>query len=111
MALWARAMARRRVMSMVAYAAEPTHHLADLDGALVDRDTGHRLLDVADLDDGAGVQLDPAGVGELAAALGVERGAVQDDLDLVALMGGGRRDAVDQQADDGGLALGGGCSR
>ena len=76
------------------------HHLADLDDALVDGDAGHRLLDVADLDDGAGVQLDPAGVGELAAALGVEGGAVQDDLDLVALVGGGRGDAVDQQADD-----------
>ena len=46
---------------------------------------GHRRLHVADLDDGTVVELDHARVGELAAALGVERGAVEDDLDLVAL--------------------------
>src|SRR5690606_18666181 len=43
---------------------------------------------------------------DLAAALGVERGAVEDDLHLVALGGGRRGDAVDEDADDGGLALG-----
>ncbi len=85
-------------------------HLADLDGALVHGDARNRLLHVADDDDGAGVELDPALVGELAAALGVEGGAVEDDLDLVALGGGGRGDAVDQEAHDGGLALVGGVA-
>lgn len=63
-------------------------HLADLDDTLVHGDPGHGLLDVADLDDGAGVEPDPALVGELAAALGVERCAVEDHLDLVTLRGG-----------------------
>ncbi len=80
--------------------------LADLDDALVDVDARDRLLAVADLDHGAGVGADAAGVADLAAALGVEGGAVQDDLDLVALGGGGRGDAVDEDADDRGLALG-----
>ncbi len=64
--------------------------LADLDGAPLCTDTPRdRLLDVADLDDGPAVQLDAALVGELAAALGVEGGAVEDHLDVVTL-GGGR---------------------
>lgn len=65
------------------------HDLAEQHAAGVHDHTRHRLLHVADLDDRAGVQPDPAVVGELAAALGVERGAVEDELDLVAL-GGGR---------------------
>src|SRR5690606_16178649 len=69
-------------------------HLADLDDALVDVDARDRRLAVADLDHGAGVGADPAGVADLAAALGVERGAVEDDLDLVALGGGRRGDPV-----------------
>jgi hypothetical protein len=44
-----------------------------------------RRLDVADLDAGAVRELDDPLVGELAAALGVEGSAVQDQLDLVAL--------------------------
>src|SRR5690606_17862453 len=80
--------------------------LADLDDALVDVDARDRRLAVADLDHGAGVGADPAGVADLAAALGVERGAVEDDLDLVALGGGRRGDPVDEDADDGRLALG-----
>ena len=91
---------------MAAWALGADGHLADLDDALVDVDARDRLLAVADLDDGAGVEPDPAGVADLAAALGVERGAVEDDLDLVALGGGGRGDTVDEDADDRGLALG-----
>ncbi len=81
--------------------------LADLDDALVDVHARDRLLAVADLDDGTRVDLDPAGVADLAAALRVERGAVEDDLDLVALGGGRGRGAVDEDADDPRLALGG----
>ncbi len=72
----------------------------------MDVDARDRLLAVADLDHGTGVDADPAGVADLAAALGVERGAVQDDLDLVALGGGRGGGAVDEDADDRRLALG-----
>ncbi len=84
----------------------PDGDLADLDDALVHVDTGDRLLAVADLDDGTGVDLDAAGVADLATALGVEGGAVEDDLDLVALGGGRGGGTVDEDADDRGLALG-----
>ena len=57
------------------------------DRRLVHDQPGDRRLHVEDLDPGAVAELDHALVGELAAALGVERGAVEDQLDLVALAG------------------------
>ncbi len=50
---------------------------------LVHDQAGDRALHVVDLDHGAVRQRDDAGVGELAAALGVERRAVEHELDLV----------------------------
>ena len=72
-------------------------------GAAVDGQAAHGGLHVVDLDEAAAGQADGAPVGELAAHLGVEGGAVQDDLDL----GGGRgrrlRRAVDEQPGDDGV--------
>ena len=53
---------------------------------------GDRRLHVAHLDARAVVELDHALVGELPAALGVERRAVEDQLDLVALASASRHD-------------------
>ena len=55
---------------------------------LVHDQPGDRRLHVVDLDAGTVVELDDALVGELTAALGVERGAVEDELDLLARAGG-----------------------
>ena len=68
-------------------------HLAGEHLRLVHDQPGDRRLHVADLEPGAVVELDDALVGELAAALGVERGAVEHQLDLVALARG-RHDAA-----------------
>ena len=68
-------------------APTPTRDLAGEHLRLVHDQAGDRRLHVADLDPGAVVELDHALVGELAAALGVERGAVEHQLDLVALAG------------------------
>ncbi len=67
-------------------------------GAAVHDHAGQRGLHVVYLDLGAVAQPDHALVGELAAALGVERGAVEDELDVVALAGGRDADPADQQA-------------
>ena len=73
--------------------------------AAVHDQAGHRRLDVVHLDLGAGPRdRMHALVGELAAALGVERGAVEHELDLVALARRRGRRATDQQADDARLA-------
>ena len=53
---------------------------------LVHDQAGDRRLHVEHLDPGAVGELDDALVGELAAALGVERRPVEDQLDLVALL-------------------------
>ena len=87
-AVWEREIDRRRSMSTSACAPAPTVDLAGEHRRLVHDQPGDRRLHVADLDPGAVGELDHALVGELAAALGVERGAVEDQLDLVALAGG-----------------------
>ena len=79
------------------------HDLARGDLAAVHDEPRQRGLHVGDRDLAA-VHGDGAGVGELAAALGVERGAVQDQVDLGARARRGHRHAVDQQAEDGRLA-------
>ncbi len=84
-AVCAREIARRRARSTRPTTGLPDDRLAAQDPAAVDVEAGHRLLDVVDLEDGAVGEGDHAGVGELPAALGVERGAVEDDLDLLSL--------------------------
>ncbi len=68
---------------------------------------GQRLLHVDDRQLGlaaAGVDRDAAPVGLLAAALGVERGRVEHDLDVVALAGGRQQPGVADDRRDDGLA-------
>ena len=77
--------------------------LAGADLAAVHDEAGQRGLHVADRELAAG-HPDRARVGQLAATLGVERGAVQDQVDLGARARRGHRHAVDQQAEDGRLA-------
>ena len=78
--------------------------LAAGDACPVHDEPGQRRLDVVDLDHGAVAEPEHALVGELAAALGVERGAVEDELDVVALAGRGHADAVDEHAEHARLA-------
>ncbi len=79
-------------------------HLAVEHARLVHDQAGDRRLHVVDLEAGAVVELDDALVGELAAALGVERRAVEHQLDLVALARGLDRGAVADDAAHGALA-------
>ena len=90
-AVWAREIARRRSMSTSACAAVAGADLAGrarlarctispVIGDCTSRTSTTRAVR----------QLDHARVGELAAALGVERRPVEDQLDLVALAGGRR---------------------
>ena len=58
------------------------------DARLVHDQPADRGLHVVDLEAGAVVELDDALVGELATALGVERRAVEDQLDVRARAGG-----------------------
>ena len=114
-AVWEREIDRRRSVSTRDWARDARRDLAGEHLRLVHDQPGDRRLHVADLDPGAVLQLDDALVGELAAALGVERGAVEHELDLVALAGGlddaaGRDDAADRAlADD--LAVAGELDR
>ena len=86
-AVCAREIDLRRSMSTSECAPTPavTSPLSTLRG--VHDQPGDRRLHVAHLDAGAVLQLDHALVGELPAALGVERRAVEDQLHLVALAG------------------------
>jgi len=68
------------------------HQAAAVHGHALDR-----RLDVVHLDAAAAVQQDRAVVGELTAGLGVERRAVEDDLDVRGRVGRGCGDAVHQQ--------------
>ncbi len=79
--------------------------LAVADLAAVHHQARERGLDVHDVDLRA-ARADDALVGELAAALGVERGAVEDDLDRGARARRLDRGPVDEHADD--VRLGGG---
>ena len=89
-AVWARLIASRRSRSTTAWACCPSWTSPFSTRARwIDR-PGERRLDVEDLEDGAVVELDAPGVAELAAALGIERGAVEDELDLLALARRGR---------------------
>ena len=84
----AREIARRRVdVDLGVARSSPARTSPPSTRRPVHDQAGDRLLHVADLDDGAVGELDQAVVGQLAAALGVERGAVEDELDLVALAG------------------------
>src|SRR5262249_12013471 len=78
--------------------------LTPRDPAAMHDQAGQRRLDVEDLDLRAVAEPDHTLVGELAAALGVERGAVEHDLDLGALAGGRDTGTTDEQADHSGLA-------
>ena len=78
-------------------------HLAGQHGRAVRDQAGQRLLDVDDRElrlATARVDREPPPVGELAAALGVERGRVENDLDLVTLVRRGQQPvAADQRGD------------
>src|SRR5690606_23401491 len=76
--------------------------LAAADLAAVDDEPLDRRLHVEDLDFGAAGADDPL-VGELAAALGVERGTAEHDLDGGARARGGDRDTLDEDPDHGGV--------
>ena len=90
-AVCAREIDLRRSMSTSEWAPSPgvTSPLRTL--TVCTTRPGDRRLHVAHLDPRAVVELDHAVVGELAAALGVERRAVEDQLDLVALAARSRR--------------------
>ncbi len=77
-------MERRRSTSTSDWAASPTETSPSRDAHLVDDQPRQRGLDVEHLDARAVAELDDALVGELAAALGVERRAVEHELDLLA---------------------------
>ena len=96
-AVCARLIAWRRSMSTSELAADPTSTCPEIDPGPVHDQALDRRLHVVHLDDRAVGELDPAGVGQLAAALGVERRAVQHELDLVTLGGRAHRLAVDEQ--------------
>ncbi len=84
-AVWAREIERRRSGSTTAWAPTAQRDLTAEHLRLVHDQAGDRRLHVEHLEPGAVGELDDALVGELAAALGVERGAVEHQLDLVAL--------------------------
>ena len=84
-AVWAREIERRRSVSTTAWAPTPQRDLAAEHPRLVDDQPGDRRLHVEHLDPGAVGELDDALVGQLTTALGVERRAVEHQLDLVAL--------------------------
>ena len=77
--------------------------LAADDAALVQPQLLAHALDVVDLQHRAGGGGDAAVIGHLAAALGVERGTVEDQLDFAALGGALQARAVGDETDDGGL--------
>ena len=96
--------ARRRSTSISANAGAFDHDLARGDLAAVHDEPGQRGLHVEDRYLAA-VHPDGARVGELAAALGVERGAVQHHVHFGARARRlGHRHSVDQQAEDRRLA-------
>ena len=94
-----REIAARRLVSTSACARRARGDLALAHGAAVHDEPGDRRLHVGDVDD-VPVAADPAGVGQLAAALGVERGAVEDHLDGRARARGGHPGPVDDEPDD-----------
>ncbi len=102
--VWAREIDLRRSMSTSECASAPGTTSPSTTVARCVMIAADRGLDVAHLDDRAVVQLDPAAVGQLAAALRVERGAVEDQLDVVA--GTGDLDLLAVADDAGHPALG-----
>jgi hypothetical protein len=81
---------RQRLASLDVYRRETRraeHGGTGHDLPAVDHQVSHRSLGVVHLDDRAVGEHDPAVVSELAAAFGVERRAVQRQLDLVAFGG------------------------
>ena len=66
----------------------------------MDKQPGHRGLDVEDLDHGALARQEPAVVTELAAGLGVERRAVQDDLDVLPRIRDRHGRSIADESDD-----------
>ena len=86
MPVWLRRMASRRSTSMAAVASWPGLDRALDDARVVAVEAGQPVGGVVD-HRGAGVGADDAGVAHLAAALGVERRAVEEDRHLVASPG------------------------
>ena len=78
----------------------PRAHLTGKNGGAVDDEPLDGRLHITNLDDGAAGQGDPSGICQLATAHGVERGPVQNQLDLVTLMGGVDGSSVDEHAGD-----------
>ena len=89
MPVWLRRMASRRSTSMAAVASWPGSIDALDDARVVAVEAGQPVGGVVD-HRGAGVGADHAGVADLAAALGVERRAVEEDRHLVAVAGDDR---------------------
>ena len=72
--------------------------LTALDASPVDVQSRNGLLDVVDEQHGTIRERDDTGIGQLATALGVERRAVEHDLDTVSLAGAAHALAVGDQA-------------
>ena len=81
-AVWAREIACRRSRSTSACTCAPRVNAPERTRAAVHDQAADGALHVVDLEHRAVVEPDHALVGELPAALGVERGAVEHDLDL-----------------------------
>lgn len=75
----------------------------DADG--VDVEALQAELGVQHFQECAGGGTDDAGVADLAAGLGVERAAVEDEFDGAALVGAGYDAALGDEAEDGGLGV------
>ena len=86
-AVWARLIARRRSTSTLPTAASPGLGRPFDDSPAMHDETVDGLLDVVDLDHRTIGQSHRAAVGKLTAALGVERGAIENDLDLGSSIG------------------------
>ena len=102
-AVWEREIARRRSTSTSECAPSPGVTSPESTTAWWTDEPGDRRLHVADLDAGAVVELDDTLVGELTAALGIERGAVEDQLDHVARTRGRDHRAVGDETAHGAL--------
>lgn len=76
-------------------------HRALRQGSTVDAQAADRRLNVVDLDDATSGESNGAVVGQLSAHLGVERRAIQDNLDLGGSAGRGRRGSVNEKRLDG----------
>ena len=95
--------ARRCTSTSARTGPQPTDHLTDDHARLVHDQPGERGLHVVHRDPRAGGRDDDAVVGELSTTLGVEGGAIEHDLDLIAFGRRGHRSTGRDQAEHGRL--------